>query len=78
MNVERYLTCGELSLELSAIGITRSTDYFRAMRLYAIKVGDNPFVGRVARASEVIEWMRRHPNFTWSSTRRPKVGICQL
>ena len=60
---ERYHTPKELSHALAEEGIDFSPRYYRAIRRYGVAIGDNPFCGPVAKASEIKSWLQRHPEF---------------
>jgi hypothetical protein len=80
MDDNRYMTPDELSWHLEQQGVTYTARYYRAVRRYGIRIGDSPFVGNTAQPAAVVEWLRRHPEFTvrlGESDARP-VGIASL
>jgi hypothetical protein len=67
VNVEKYLVPSELAYELSQLGFSGNVKFYRALRRYARAIDDTPFVGKAARMTEVIEWIKRHPEFRHTS-----------
>lgn len=80
MNENRYMSPGELSLCFEEQGLCLSDRYIRAVRRYAIRIGDNPFVAGMARPTDVLDWLKRHPKFTIrrGESDQDPVGISSL
>lgn len=68
--IEKYLPPGELSLALrERFGLFVTTDYVRAIRTASIYAKDGTFIAGCARPSELVEWIRKHPEFRRRSVR---------
>jgi hypothetical protein len=64
MQAEKYLPPKEISGALAdQFGLPISPDYARAVRRQVTRQGGQIFVGGMARASDVFEWLRDHPEF---------------
>jgi hypothetical protein len=71
--VEEYLNIKRLPAELrSAHGLSLSEDNLRAIQQEAARLNDGLFLAGCARVSEIIIWLRKHPEF--SRPRKPKYG----
>lgn len=64
MNAERFLPPKELSgVLLRDHGLPLSADYIRAIRRETIRRGDGVFLLGMARASDLLAWARKNPQF---------------
>lgn len=61
---DQYMTPKELSWHLWQRGIRFTPKYYRYIRRYGIAIGDNCFVAGVARPQDVVDWLKRNPDFT--------------
>lgn len=76
---EIYMTASELREYLMQRGLTYSADYYRHIRIYGHAINDNPFVGRKARPDEIVDWLKRHPEFSFRLAKmKGRVGIAYL
>lgn len=70
---ELYLAPKHLSNALKAEhGVTVSADYIRAIRTECERNNNGLFVAGDARASDLLKWMKRHPNFRRRLVRKKK------
>ena len=70
--VEEYLPIKQLpDALLSGHGLRLSEDNVRAIRQESARLGDGLFLAGCARASDVMSWLAKHPDF---GRRRPKYG----
>lgn len=61
---EKYLPPKELAAELcEKFGLCLTADYLRRVRRKSAQDRDGLFIGGCARPSEVLEWLKVHPNF---------------
>lgn len=76
---ELMLTPKEISAELlRRYGKRLHTNYIRAIRAYTEARGENLFVNREARTSEVYAWLERNKSFSRSKAMRrgsPQIGV---
>lgn len=63
--VEKYLGLKQLVAELREIGIVHSQEWVSA----ALEAGV-PRIGKTARFSELLDWLRKNPGFQPRSRRR--------
>jgi len=64
-NLEKYLAPKQLQEALCAeFGLCFTVRYIRSIRRATIQAGDGIFVGRAARPSEVIQWLKDNPKFS--------------
>lgn len=75
--VEEYLNIKRLPDALYRLhGLSLSTDNLRAIQQEAARLNDGLFLAGCARVSEVIAWLKKHPEF--SRPRKPKYGRAAL
>lgn len=71
--VEPYLPIKALPEAIAAAhGLDLSTDNLRAIQQDSARMKDGLFLAGCARVSEIMTWLRKHPEF--SRPRKPKYG----
>lgn len=63
--IEKALPSKELQAALCRDhGLCYTVDYIRSIRRYCVRVKNGVFIGREARPSDVVEFLRKNPNFS--------------
>ena len=66
MTVEKYLTPKELVDELEIrFGLTVKLRKVIEVRMHCVQENNGIFINGLGRASEVFEWMKKHPNIRY-------------